>query len=30
VQRFGENLFGRYTVVEAERLRSRPLPPPLT
>lgn len=27
IERLGERLFGRYTVVEAGRLRSRPLPP---
>jgi predicted nuclease of predicted toxin-antitoxin system len=26
IQRFGENLLGRYTVVEEARFRSRPLP----
>jgi hypothetical protein len=26
VSRFGEHLFGRYTIVEEGRFRSRPLP----
>jgi predicted nuclease of predicted toxin-antitoxin system len=27
ISRFGEKLFGRYTIVEEGRFRSRPLPP---
>jgi predicted nuclease of predicted toxin-antitoxin system len=26
IERFGENLFGRYTTIEESRFRSRPLP----